>query len=397
MTPISDALKLILDDVCVIDGVECCELNQSLGRVLAEDVISSVNVPTDDNSAMDGYAIHTKDASDSLTVSQRIAAGELGAALEQGMAARIFTGAAVPQGADAIVIQENCNLNGDQLTIDGEVAVGQHIRPRGQDVKVGQKVMAAGVRLRAQELGVLASVGKARVNVWKKLKIAVLSTGSELVEPGIELGPGKIYNSNRYTLIGLLMSLGFEVLDMGIVPDSAVQTRKQLSLAAQSADCVISSGGMSVGEEDHVKAQVESLGELKLWKLKIKPGKPLAYGRIANTPFFGLPGNPAAVFVTFCLIARPYLLATQGVEKVEPTMLSVEANFEWPEVGSRQEYLRANISARGNKVVAEIHTNQSSGVLSSASWGNALVVIPPGETVQSGDFIKAILLSELLG
>lgn len=405
LTPITAALELILADVRPVATVESCPLSQALGRVLAADVCSPVAVPPEDNSAVDGYAVRAEDCDGVLTVSQRIAAGELGSTLAPGMAARIFTGAAVPVGANAIVMQENGSLDGDQLTIEAEVKAGQHLRPKGQDIGVGQTVLTAGSRLRAPELGVLASVGAAEVKVQRRLKVAVLSTGSELVEPGAEAGPGKLYNSNRFTLIGLLKGLGMEVLDMGIVADSAQQTRDMLSLAAAQADCVITSGGVSVGEEDHVKAQVEHLGKLQLWKLRIKPGKPLAYGRIGDTPFFGLPGNPAAVFVTFCMVARPYLLAVQGVTQTEPTELAVEAAFDWPEPGSRQEYLRARISPRGEKtgaktsvrIVAEIHSNQSSGVLSSASWANALVVIPPGETVEQGALVSVIMLSELLG
>lgn len=397
LTPLAEALQLILADALPLPESEVCALPEALGRVLSDAIRAPLDVPFDDNSAMDGYALRAADCARSLPVSQRIQAGSCGAPLAAGTAARIFTGAPIPAGADAVVMQENCDMQGDLLHVRQAVRVGENIRRRGQDIAVGDVVLAAGRRLQGEDLGVLASLGMAEVQVRPRLLVAILSTGDELVEPGhnVQLQAGQVFNSNRYTLRGLLMEMGCEVLDFGMVADDAEQTGQALSAAAAQADCVISSGGVSVGEEDHVKRQVEQLGELRLWKLLIKPGKPLAYGRIGKTPFFGLPGNPAAVFVTFMMVVRPWLCRRQGRLAAAPLLLQARADFVHSHAGSRQEYLRAQAYMEDGELWARLHPNQSSGVLSSVSWANALAILPPQAVVARGDKIDVLLLDQL--
>ncbi len=396
LTPVAEALAQVLARAVPVQETQELPLLEAQGRVLAEDVRSAVAVPGADNSAMDGYALRASDAGGELVVSQRIAAGHSGEALAPGTAARIFTGAPVPPGADAVVMQEECEELDGRVTIRAPVQPGQHVRPRGQDIAEGAIVLQRGRRLRPQDLGLLASTGQSRVRVYRPLRVAVLSTGDELVEPGTAaLAPGQLYNSNRYTLAALLRGLGMEPVDGGIVPDDAEATAAALQRAAAGADCIITSGGVSVGEEDHVKNQVERLGQLELWKLAIKPGKPLAFGRVADTPFLGLPGNPASVFVTFCLIARPFLLRRQGSLEPGPPSVRVTARFDLSSPGSRQEYLRVTVSPAGDGLEATLFPNQSSGVLSSVSASNALAVIPPGALVADGDQVEVLLLDLL--
>lgn len=401
LLPVDDALARVLAS---LEGyrrpVVSLGLLPALGHVLAEDVISPIAVPGEDNSAMDGYALRAADAAGALRVSQRIPAGTIGSELAPGTAARIFTGAAIPPGADAVVMQENCEASGGVVTISGSVRAGQNIRPRGQDIAVADVVLQAGRVLRPQDLGLLASVGASHVRVFKPLKVAILSTGDELLDPADVaadnvLRAGQLYNSNRYTLAGLLASLNMEVVDGGIIPDDPEATAQALLGAARRADCVISSGGVSVGEEDHVKNQVEKLGRLDLWKLAIKPGKPLAFGSIGNTPFFGLPGNPTSVFVTFCLVARPYLLKMQGINEPASPKIKAVAGFSTGKPGGRQEYRRVTLRNTGRGLEATDFGNQSSGVLSSVSHSNALAVIPPGEVIAEGDTVEVILLDQL--
>ena len=353
---------------------------------MAEDLISPVNVPPADNSAMDGYALRYVDlkvqGQTQLPISQRIAAGCAPEPLQPGTAARIFTGAEVPEGADTVVMQEVCEEHSGQVTLPesngcGGIGLGDHIRPAGQDIERGGLMLSRGHRLLPQDLGLIASVGHAEVKVYRRLKLAVLSTGDEVQEPGYDIGPGQIYNSNRYTLAGLVDGLGMELVDLGIVRDNAAATEQALREAAAKADVVITTGGVSVGEEDYVKDCVEQLGHLQLWRLAIKPGKPLAFGEVDGKPFFGLPGNPAAVLVTFAVVARPYLLRTQGASQIHPMIITAKADFERRKKAKRQEYLRARLSvaADGSMWVAP-HSNQSSGSLSSASWGNGLAVHP---------------------
>jgi molybdopterin molybdotransferase len=395
LLPVAQALAQVLANAKTVEKIVELPLLEALGHVLAEEVISPIAVPGDDNSAMDGYALRAAEAVQPLPVSQRIPAGAVGYQLEAGTAARIFTGAAIPPGADAVVMQEKCTESEGVVSVTGPVNVGQNIRPRGQDIAEGETVLGCGRRLRPQDIGLLASTGRASVKVFRPLRVAVLSTGDELVEPGDELQSGQLYNSNRYTLACLLRTLNIEFIDGGIIADDAELTAEALQHAAAGADCVITSGGVSVGEEDHVKNQVERLGELSLWKLAIKPGKPLAFGRIADTPFIGLPGNPTSVFVTFCLIARPFLLKMQGLEEPEAPSLQASAAFTIDKPGTRQEYLRVSLKNTEEGLLATRFNNQSSGVLSSVSHSNALAVIPPGVTVGQGDSVEVVLLDSL--
>jgi molybdopterin molybdotransferase len=297
-------------------------------------------------------------------------------------------------------MQENVSLQDDQITLlVDNTRCGQNIRPAGQDIQQGGKILKQGQRIRPQDIGLLSSIGVAQVPVMRRLKVALISTGDELVEPGQPLDEGQIYNSNRYMLAALLQAMGCEVVDGGIVEDDFDTTKNQLSKLAENADVVISSGGVSVGDEDHVKNAVEALGEISLWKLNIKPGKPVAFGSVKGTPFCGLPGNPSSAFVTFCLLARSFILKRQGCVQWQPLSLQVPADFETKKAGTRQSYQRARVemAENGSDKVVSLYSNQSSGILTSVSWANALVIIPPGKVVAKGDLLEVILLSELIG
>lgn len=390
LMPVEVALERLLQTVEVTTATETLPLAGSLGRVLAQDVVSSVAVPPADNSAMDGYCMRFQDyqADRRYTVSQRIPAGAAPEELLPGTVARIFTGAELPCNADTVIMQEDVTTTEAGVCINETPKPGQNVRPAGQDIEQGQVVLAAGARLRAQELGLLASIGVAEVCVYKALRVAILSTGDELVEPGNPLHKGQIYNSNRYTLLGLLQGLGLEILDLGVIPDDVAQTEAALIRAASEADVVISSGGVSVGEEDHIKSVLEKLGQLEFWRLAIKPGKPFTYGTIMQTPFLGLPGNPAAVFVTFALLCRPWLLKKQGAMQWLPDEIRVPAAFSVGKPAGRQNYLRARLISSGGRQVVEMYPNQSSGILFSASWGNGFAIIPPGEVVAEGELVR---------
>lgn len=397
LIPFDEALRRLLDQTSLSAGIERIALDQAVGRVLAESPVAAVDVPPADNSSMDGYAVNTADlnadAETPLTVSARIAAGQPPGELVPGSCARIFTGAEIPAGANAVVMQEQTRVEEDgSVVFPTGVKLQENIRPQGQDIQQGQATLKQGTRLQPADLGLLASTGLAEVDVYRPLKVAILCTGDELVEPGQPLVAGQIYNSNRFVLAGLLTQLGMEVVDLGRVADTAEDTVRALRDAAANADAIISTGGVSVGEEDHVKAAVESLGQLDLWRIKIKPGKPLAYGQVQGVPFFGLPGNPASSLITFGLFARPCLLRQQGAEVEMPLMLQAPAGFTRTRAIVRQEYLRARYE--NGRVVP--FANQSSGVLSSASWANGLAVVPPDTQVAEGDLIGFIPFSELL-
>lgn len=387
MIEVSAAIGKLLAAVRPVDTAETVEVAGALGRVLAADIVSTVDVPPVDNSAMDGYAYCFADAEKNcfqLPLSQRIPAGTAPQPLAPSTAARIFTGGEIPPGADSVAMQENCTEQDAVVTINNPSA-GANIRPKGQDIQSGQTLLAAGTRLRAQEMGLLSSIGVKTVEVFKPLRVAIFSTGDELVEPGEPLQPGQIYNSNRTTLTGLIKSLGMTPLDLGTVPDNLAATVKVLQKAADEADIVLSAGGVSVGDEDYVKNALQQLGSIDFWKVAIKPGKPLAFGQIAETPFIGLPGNPASVFVTFLILARPFLLASQGVKKPLTQSLKAAALFE--KAGEKREvYLRARMTGSG----VEIYPNQSSGVLSSACWGGLFVRQPAGQTIAVGDLVDVL-------
>mgnify|MGYP000452787702 CR=1 FL=1 len=404
---LTDALPQLLSHAHRLSGVDVVSTFDADGRVLAQDVASALQVPPQDNSSMDGYAVRVADCTSGeavLRVTQRIPAGSHGVALHAGEAARIFTGAPIPAGADAVVMQEDCEaLEGDQVKVLKAPSEGQWIRRSGEDVTRGDKVLHAGTRLNPAALGLAASVGLATLQVAKRPKVALFSTGDELVMPGDvapeSMAPGAIYNSNRFFLRAMLQRLGCEVSDLGIVPDQREATMQALQHAAQSHDLILTSGGVSVGEEDHIKPAVESLGELNLWQLAIKPGKPFAYGTVNRQAqgdachFMGLPGNPVSSFVTFQLLVRPFLLALQGVTAVRPTPYRLQAHFDFPKPDKRREFLRVKRNDQGG---VELFPNQSSGVLTSVVWGDGVVDNPGAQAIQAGDWVSFYPFAEWL-
>jgi molybdopterin molybdotransferase len=431
-----DALARLLAAVVPLGLAENVATPEAWGRVLAQDVVSGVHVPPEDNSAMDGYALRVADLVDGantvLPVSQRIVAGRVGQPLAAGTAARIFTGAQVPLGADAVVMQEHCEAvassgAGDPfggVRVNERPTPGMAIRRQGEDVMKGHRVLQAGHRMDAAAIGLAATVGMARLDVAARPRVALFSTGDELVMPGESLPPGAIYNSNRFMLGALLRGQGCIVTDLGNVPDRLDATRAMLREAAAGHDLILSSGGVSVGEEDHLKPALAAEGRLDLWAVAIKPGKPLAFGAVRResaaavlgrsgarpqppggsprilaggagideTWFVGLPGNPVSSYVTFTLFVRPVLARLQGARAVAPPGIPVRADFEWPRPDRRREFLRVRRNANGG---LDLYRNQGSGVLTSLAWGDGLADIAPGQAVQPGDLVTYLSLAEL--
>lgn len=400
MLTFDEALSRLLDGAQTVSEVRSLPTLAAAGRVLARAQAATVDAPPLDNSAMDGYALAVADVpqlTTCLPVSQRIVAGSVGTRLQPGTAARIFTGAPIPGGADAVVMQELCQHRADAVLINHLPRVGEHIRRAGSDIAAGSEILSVGLRLRPQDTAQAASVGIAELPVFRRLRVAVLFTGDELRMPGEALPPGAIYNANRFLLCPLLERLGCVVRDLGQVADDLAATRRALREAAHDNDLVLSSGGVSVGEEDHVKAAVELEGRLEMWKIAIKPGKPLAFGHLTSpgreVPLIGLPGNPVSCLVTFLMLVRPLLLKMQGVREVSPLAYLLRADFDWLRPGARRDFLRARGNIDGG---VDLFSNQASGVLSSAVWADGLVDNPPQQVIHRGDRVRFLPFSALL-
>ena len=396
---LDDALARLLGALQPLSDTQTVSTFDALGRVLAADLHSIADVPAADNSAMDGYALRHGDvpsAGTVLPVSQRVPAGVVGTALKPGTAARIFTGAFVPEGADTVVMQEDCEALDGAVRVNIVPKPAAAIRRRGEDLAQGAIALPRGTRLTPQALGLAAIAGAAMLQVTRRPRVALFSTGDELAMPGEVLKPGAIYNSNRFTLRALIQSLGCECTDLGIVPDQLAATREALRTAAQGHDFIVTSGGVSVGEEDHLKPAVQAEGALELWQIAIKPGKPLAFGSVrqaggGNAWFVGLPGNPVSSFITFLLAVRPMLLKLQGATVLQPATFPMRADFDWPRADPRREFLRVKRNANGG---LELFRNQGSGVLTSTVWADGVVDNPPNNPIRAGDSVRFISLAE---
>jgi molybdopterin molybdotransferase len=390
---VDEALAQLLAGARPVAEVEQVPTMDAAGRVLAQAQTSTMDVPPMDNSAMDGYAVRISDlSSEKLRVAQRIPAGSVGTPLEPGTAARIFTGAPIPAGADAIVMQEFTESDRETVRVKKVPKPGEWIRRTGSDIRKGGTVLTAGKRLLPQDTGLAASVGIKTLPVYRKLRLGLFFTGDELVMPGDPLPPGRIYNSNRFTLNGLAAAFGCEVRDYGIVPDKLEATRDVLRRAAAENDLIVTSGGVSVGDEDHVKPAVEAEGSLLMWKIAMKPGRPLAFGKVGNAAFIGLPGNPVSSFVTFLIFVRPFLLRTQGQLETAPRAIDARADFDWPEPDARREFLRVKWNAQGG---LELYPTQDSAVMTSTAWADGLVDNPAGSAIRKGDRVRFLPYSEL--
>lgn len=396
LSPVDEVLRRLLAEAVPIGETETLALDDCLGRYLAGDVVSQIDVPPVANSAMDGYAFDRNDpglvAGGLYEVSDRIPAGQVGHALVPGTLARIFTGAPIPEGANTVLIQEDTREEGDLVRINELPPLADNVRPAGQDINSGTVILEAGRRLGPADLALAASVGHGQLTVRRTLRIAVMSTGDELIDPPAVLAAGQIYNANRYALAGLINNLGMEFVNLGVVVDTPQATETALARGARESDCIICTGGVSVGEEDHVRGAVEALGELTLWRLAIKPGKPLAFGHVGGTPFFGLPGNPVSTYVTFRIVAEPYLIATQGGNRPIAPGLMARADFDFAG-GSRREYLRVRVTSddQGDTWLSRF-PNQGSGIMSSVSWADALAVAEVGQSIKRGDRLRYFAL-----
>ena len=406
LTRIDEALQSILESLAIKKETEQISLNRALNRFLAEDVIALENVPADNNSAVDGYSIFFDDlnetGSTALPVIGKAAAGRpLNCIQKRGEAVRIFTGAVMPHGAnsedpDTVLMQEDIQLENEKVIIPPGIKRGSNRRLLGEDIVAGTRVLEAGMRLRPQDIGLAAATGKALLSVRKPLRVAVFSTGDEVTDPGEELARGKIYDSNRFTLMNLLTTLGCEVEDIGIIPDKPALIEKAVASSIQQKDLIITSGGVSTGEEDHVKNFIEKTGELLFWRLAIKPGRPVALGRLKGTFFIGLPGNPVAAMVTFLKIARPIILHLSGAKDIYPRPLIGRADFDYTKKPERKEFVRVKVDENEKEeLVFRKYKKEGAGILSSLVFADGLVELPEEATrIRKGDTVKYFPFSE---
>ncbi len=397
-----DALAFLMDSAVASNQTETSSLDDSIGRILAIDIHSKINVPGFDNSAMDGYTIaldenNTSKTNQSFDVVDRITAGSIGNELKRGNAARIFTGAPIPKGANTVVMQEECQTSddGSQITIKRAVELNENIRPTGNDILKDDVILTTGKKIEPQDISLAASVGIGELRVFKRLKVGVFFTGDELIEPGNSLSPGKIYNSNRYALVALLNKAGCDVINLGNIKDNLDSTCDALESLSSECDLIMTTGGVSVGEEDHVKPAVEKLGSLNLWKIKMKPGKPLAYGQVKNIPFIGLPGNPVSSFVTYCIFALPFIKKMQGSSNYKTEAIKVKTNFDCKRAKPRREYARVRIDYSSKIPLASLYPKQGSDVMSSVVWADGIIEIPENTTFESGTILNYYSLNVL--
>jgi len=402
MMSADSALEFLIVSALAPVKTEVVGLDDALGRILANDIHSSINVPGFDNSAMDGYTIALSDEqlnkeNLSFTIVDRIPAGSTGNELNEGCAARIFTGAPIPKGGNTVIMQEECQLSedGTQITINRTISLNENIRPTGNDIVEGVVILQRGRQLQPQDISLAASVGVGEICVFSQIKVGVFFTGDELVEPGNPLDTGKIYNSNRYALVALLKQVGCEVLNLGNIKDKFESTCNALSELSVKCDLIMTTGGVSVGEEDHVKSAVESLGELNLWKIRMKPGKPLAFGKVGETAFIGLPGNPVSSFVTFAIFALPFIKKMQGNSKYQSNAIKVYANFACKRAKPRREYARVRLDYSSGTAEANLFPKQGSDVMSSIVWADGIIEIPEDTTFEAGELLNYYPLSEL--
>ncbi|KMT52698.1 molybdopterin molybdotransferase MoeA [Pseudomonas fildesensis] len=400
LMPVDEAIATLLAQAPPPPATQVISLEQALGRVVAEELFSPLDLPGFDNSAMDGYALRAEDVPAEggyLMLAGRVAAGQHSTvSVQAGQAVRIFTGAPLPPGADTVIPQERCRLYGQRVWCP-PVRLGEHVRKQGEELRRGQTLITVGKRLRAQDIGLLASAGIPRLKVYRPLRVCLLSSGNELREPGEPLVPGQIYNSNRYVLGALLRGWGVDVHDYGVMADELAASRDALTLASSECDLLLTSAGVSVGEEDHLKQAIEELGRVDFWRLAIQPGKPLAFGNVAGKPWIGLPGNPSAALITALVVVRPFLLRAQGVERVLSVPATVPAAFEWLKPNKRRQYLRARLSpGEDGHLRAVLHPQQSSAMLTAACWADGLVIIEREQQVLKDEPVPFVSFAELM-